>query len=91
MNFEINPLNVFNERFVDSTPIHFVKTKLSGSELIETELIDWIDAKLKGRYSLSYEPEIDSQGKLRLSTFVGFEDQKELTYFILACPHLRRF
>ena len=91
MIFDINPLNALNERFLDHTPIHFVKTKLTNSELIETELVNWIDSKLKGRYSLSYEPEIDSSGKLRLSTFVGFEDQKELTYFILACPHLRRY
>jgi hypothetical protein len=33
---------------------------------------------------------VDQSGKMATSTFLGFEDQKELTYFILACPYLRR-
>ena len=28
--------------------------------------------------------------RFQTATFVGFEEQKELTYFMLACPHLRR-
>ena len=32
----------------------------------------------------------DKDGNLKSTTFMAFEDQKELTYFMLACPHLRR-
>jgi hypothetical protein len=35
-------------------------------------------------------PHVDQEGKLKSATFVAFEDHKELTYFMLACPHLRR-
>jgi hypothetical protein len=51
---------------------------------------NWIEQKLVGRFSIVSSPQIDSAtGKLKISTFVGFEDEKELTYFMLACPHIR--
>ena len=33
---------------------------------------------------------VDKDGKLKTPTYVGFEEEKELTYFMLACPNLRR-
>lgn len=87
---DINPLNVLKSRHVKTMPIHFKKIKLSNSELIETDIISWIENKLKGRYSLSFEPNLDDNSKLKNYSFIGFEDQKELTYFLLACPYLRR-
>jgi hypothetical protein len=32
----------------------------------------------------------DVQGKLKSMSILGLEDQKEMTYFMLACPHVRR-
>jgi hypothetical protein len=53
-------------------------------------LEEWVRFKLKGRYYITKQPSIDSGGNLKSNLFIGFEDSKELTYFMLACPHLRR-
>ena len=49
-----------------------------------------IKTKLKGRFYLQKTPGIGTDSKVRSVTYLGFEDHKELTYFMLACPHLRR-
>jgi hypothetical protein len=51
---------------------------------------DWVRTKLKGRYYICAKPAVDRSGNLRSSCVIGFEDHQELTYFMLACPHLRR-
>jgi hypothetical protein len=90
MSFDLNPLDILDKRKVDFMPIHFVKTKINLPDLIDESIIDWIETKLNGRFAVSVEPTIDSNGKLVTATFIGFENQKELTYFLLACPYLRR-
>jgi hypothetical protein len=91
--FDLNPLEVLNKRSLSHIPPHFAKLKveegnqfLSQAGTIET----WVRTRLKGRYSIARLPSIDKDGHLKTATFVAFEDQKELTYFMLACPHLRR-
>jgi hypothetical protein len=87
--FNINPLDVLNQRKLNFIPVHFAKTKLHYlGEANEIE--DWILKKLKGRYAYVKAPDIDKDGHLKTATFVAFEDQKEITYFMLACPYLRR-
>jgi hypothetical protein len=88
--FDLNPLEVLQKRTVSSIPPHFVKTKLNQHEIVFNGIESWIKSKLKGRYAISAIPSIDKDGHLKTATFVAFEDQKELTYFMLACPHLRR-
>jgi hypothetical protein len=90
MIFDLKPLDVLGKRKINFMPVHFVKTKISDVEFIEDEIVNWIDTKLEGRYSMSCEPVIDSKGKIILAIYAGFENQKELTYFLLACPYLRR-
>jgi len=87
--FDLNPLDVLKQRKLKTLPPHFSKIKVSESEIFDG-LEDWIRTKLKGRYCLVRYPNIDSSGSLKSTTVVGFEDQKELTYFMLACPILRR-
>ncbi len=87
--FDLNPIDVLKQRKLTTLPPHFSKVRISDSELFEG-VEDWIKLKLKGRYCLGKQPSIDQNGSLKSTTFVGFEDQKELTYFMLACPHLRR-
>lgn len=90
MMINLNPLDVLGKRKLDVMPIHFKKTKISVFELDSDDLINWITERLTGRYCISVEPHIDQSGHLKTTTFLGFEDQKELTYCILACPYLRR-
>jgi hypothetical protein len=92
---EFNSLNILGEREVDFMPPHFSKTKLEIDSL--SFYIDgfqdvrvWINTKLKGRYSIKKLPTIGNDSKMKSTPFIGFEDSKELTYFMLACPYIRR-
>lgn len=86
----LNPLNVLKKRKVAYLPIHFSKMKLNETDLFDEKLEDWIVSKLSGRYSLVHLPSVNEDNILRVSAFVGFENHKELTYFALACPFIRR-
>lgn len=87
--FDLNPIDVLKQRKLKTLPPHFSKIKISESELFEG-VEDWVQTKLKGRYCLVRYPAIDQDGNLKSNTFLGLEDQKELTYFMLACTNLRR-
>lgn len=87
--FDLNPLDVLKIRKIKNLPPHFSKLKISDTELFDG-LEEWVKSKLKGRYFLGKLPSIDEDNNLKSSFFIGFEDQKELTYFMLACPILRR-
>jgi hypothetical protein len=88
---EINELDVIGKRKLDYIPDHFVKIKINESVLFESGVEDWIKIKLKGRYAISNCPFINNTGNLKVAEFAAFEDSKELTYFMLACPFFRRF
>lgn len=87
--FDLNPLDVLKQRKLKTLPPHFSKIKITESEIFEG-VEEWIKTKLKGRYCLVRYPNIDNSGSLKTTAVVGFEDQKELTYFMLACTILRR-
>ena len=88
--FDLNPLEVLGKRSLDHIPPHFVRLKISEADRSMGDMDRWIKSKLKGRYAISQAPALDQDQHLKKSTFVAFEDQKELTYFMLACPYLRR-
>lgn len=88
--FNLNPIDVLNRRELTTLPVHFTKIKVSESDLFDNRIKQWIQTKLKGRFCIVKSPTIDHSGSLKSATFVAFEEQKELTYFMLACPHLRR-
>jgi hypothetical protein len=87
---ELNALDVLNRRKIDFIAPQFSKIKISEGDLFGDDLEDWIKTKLKGRFYLQKTPGLGTDGKVRSVTYLGFEDHKELTYFMLACPHLRR-
>lgn len=87
--FDLNPIDILKQRKLKTLPPHFSKIRVSEMDLFEG-VEDWIQTKLKGRYCIVKYPSIDSTGNLKSISFIGLEDQKELTYFMLACPHLRR-
>lgn len=88
--FDLNPLDVLNKRSLAFIPPHFAKYKLNEDAWNHNQIESWIKSKLKGRYAVAKQPSLGKEGQLKTATFVAFEDQKELTYFMLACPHLRR-
>lgn len=82
---DINPLDVLNQRSLKWMPPHFSKVKVGRKDqFLGNEIEDWIKYKLKGRYCL-----VDIAEETGVSQYVGFEEEKELTYFMLACTHLR--
>lgn len=87
---DLNPTDVLKIREVKFVAPHFSKIKISDSERFDYNILNWIKSRLKGRYYLVHVPSTDGADKLKISTFAGFEEQKELTYFMLACPYLRR-
>ena len=87
---DLNPLDVLKIRELNSVPPHFSKVRISSNENYDFKILDWIKSKLNGRYCITTYPSIDASNKFKTATFAGFEEQKELTYFMLACPYLRR-
>jgi hypothetical protein len=87
---DLNALDILNCRKMTTEVSHFSKINIGKPDWGDDQIEDWIIANLKGRYYLLDQPYVSEDGKFKTSRFAGFEDQKEITYFILACPHLRR-
>lgn len=87
--FDLNPLDILGQRELSYIPPHFSKAVIQNV-YFDSPIQDWIRSKLKGRFCIIKLPAVDSNDKLQSTTFVAFEDHKELTYFMLACPFLRR-
>lgn len=88
--FDLNPIDVLKKRETKISHPHFKKIKISDSDFFDGKVRRWVENKLKGRYFFLKMPDVDSDGKLRSSLFLGLEEEKEMTYFLLACPYLRR-
>lgn len=87
---ELNALDVLNCRKMFTNVPHFSKILITETFSFDNDIENWIIGNLKGRYYLLDQPYITQEGKLKTAKFAGFEEQKEITYFILACPYLRR-
>ena len=87
---DLNPLDVLKKRRIAFLPIHFVTTNILELSIIDNSLENWVQTKLKGRYCITKIPTIDNNGKLKSTLILGLEDQKEMTYFLLAYLTTRR-
>ena len=88
-NKKINPLNVFEVRQVKSAPPHFEYVNLPMKYNLEESLVKWIKQNLKNRFYTGKNVSLDSDNKLVQVLTVGFEETKDMSYFMLACPHLK--
>lgn len=90
--FNLLPLDILNQRKLSRIPKHFSKIKISENNFFADvdSISSWIKNRCKGRYSICQIPTADSDGKIKSQVFAGFEEEKELTYFMLGCPHFRR-
>ena len=89
---EPNSLNFFNLRKLKVPPSHFEFIVLPMTYNLEDALSKWIRDHLKGRYYLGKTLSIRNQennNSITTCIKVGFENPKELSYFTLACPHLK--
>jgi hypothetical protein len=84
-----NPLNVFEVRQVKSAPPHFEYVNLPMKYNLEDSLVKWIKKHLKNRFYTGKNVSLDNENKLVQVLTVGFEETKDMSYFMLACPHLK--
>ena len=91
---KINPLSVFGMRRVSFCPPHFESANVDLTYNLSRVIESWIDENTKGRYYLGQRV-IDSDNrdlgrrKIKYVTTVSFENSKDLSYFLIACPYLK--
>ena len=86
---EPNPLNFFEIRQLKVPPGHFEYIILPMRYNLEDALIRWIEDHLKGRFYVGKTLAVISNKQIETCLKIGFEDPKEISYFTLACPHLK--
>jgi hypothetical protein len=84
-----NPLTVLEMRRVPSAPPHFDYLTIPLTYNIEQSIIKWILQCLNGRFYVGKSVELDKTNKIVTVIKIGFEDSKEASYFMLACPILK--
>ena len=89
-NGKPNPLNYFDIRRVEFAFPHFKYTNLEKYNPTVIKLIDgWIKKNLNSRYYIGQGISLDNTNTVVYNTRVGFESEKELSFFTIACPHLQ--
>ena len=90
-NGKPNPLNYFDLRRVRFAAPHFKYTTLDKYNPSQIKSIDfWIRQNLNNRYYIGQGISLDSANSLIYTTRIGFESEKELSFFTIACPHLQQ-
>jgi len=86
---EPNPYNVFEVRRLNYPPFHFEYASIPMRRYNIGEAVSkWVETHLKSRYYLGKELTI-LDGTDGIAMKIGFENPKEMSYFMLACPHLK--
>ena len=89
-NGKPNPLNYFDLRRVEFAAPHFKYTTLDKYNPSTVRTIDaWIKKNLNNRYYIGQGIALDHTNTITYTTRIGFESEKELSFFTIACPHLQ--
>jgi hypothetical protein len=88
-NGKPNPLNYFNMRRVGFACPHFKYFTINrfNPELIRS-IDGWILKNLNNRYYIDKGISLDSSNSIVYNITIGFESEKELSFFTIACPDL---
>jgi hypothetical protein len=84
-----NPLDVLSKRRVAYCPPHFETTNVNKSYNLENAISEWIIENLKGRFYIGNNVDLDKSNNVKSVYTIGFENASEMSYFMLACPHLK--
>ena len=88
-NGKPNPLNLLDLRRVDFPAHHFYYMTVPKYNPTYVKTIDsWIFNNLNGRYYVGQGIELDSTNSIIYVTKVGFEREKEISFFLLAYSNL---
>jgi hypothetical protein len=89
-NGKPNPLNYFNLRRVEFAAPHFKYTTIDKfSPGLTKNLNSWIKHHLNNRYYIGQGIDLDDKKSFIYTTVIGFESEKDLSFFKIACPHLQ--
>lgn len=83
---KLNVLNALNARRIEFPALHFTFIKLkkyNGPYLLQLD--NWIYENLNGRYYIGSCIDL-VDNSLVYSTRIGFENEKEVSFFKIACP-----
>lgn len=84
-----NPLDYFDLRQVKFASPQFKYFVLNSyNPPLVKKLNRWIHYNLNNRYYIGQDIGLDHNNTIIYTTKIGFELEKELSYFIIACPHL---
>lgn len=86
---EPNPLEIFDLRRVEFPVVHFDYVYIEQTYNLEKAIINWIELNMKGRYFVGKAIVLDEENSTKYKLRIGFEKPSELSYFMLACPHLK--
>jgi len=86
---KINPLEVFEVRRVSFCPSYFESVNIKTRYNLSDAIVNWIEDNLSGRYYMGKTVSLDEENAIRPYIKIAFEKESELSYFMLACPHLK--
>ena len=86
---EPNALNYFKLRKLNRIPPHFEFISIPIPYNLQKSIEKWILSNLKGRYYIDKNIDVDDSDTIQSVLKIGFEEGKEMSYFTLACPHLK--
>ena len=89
MKYFPNPLNLFECRKLEVPPPFFEYINTEFTYNLDGAINTWIEKNMKGRYFVGRITDIDKDKKVGVVLKIGFEEPKELSYFMLACPHFK--
>jgi hypothetical protein len=86
---KVNPLNALELRKCDFPAHHFYYTIIPKFTTVNYKNInDWVYQNLNGRYYIGQSLDlIDNNISYVLK--IGFEQEKEVSFFKIACPYLK--
>lgn len=85
---KINVLNALNLRKVNFPAEHFVYVTINKNSLHSLKNIEeWIYHNLNGRYYVGSTINLVNNSIVYASK-IGFENEKEISFFKIACPYL---
>ena len=88
-NGKPNPLNYFEMRSVKFACPHFKYTSVDKYNPFNLRCLDdWIKNNLNNRYYIGQGMILDHTNTIVYNIRIGFESEKELSFFKIACPHL---
>ena len=89
-NGKPNALNYFGLRRVEFAAPHFKYTSIDKYNPTLIKNVDtWIRQNLNNRYYIGQGITLDNTNAIVYNTQIGFESEKELSFFTIACPFLQ--